>query len=93
MGLNLFSPQIGKWVFLDLKYASLVLRIFLNPLICVKSVLKLLHCASCKNALVDEKSDYPFINFKNKGGLTIPSADVITICKLTEKCYRVLPPT
>ncbi|KAG8231890.1 hypothetical protein J437_LFUL009739 [Ladona fulva] len=43
----------------------------------VKSVLKLLHCESCKNALVDEKSDCPFIHFKNKGGLTIPSADAV----------------
>ncbi|KAG8228813.1 hypothetical protein J437_LFUL008734 [Ladona fulva] len=53
----------------------------------VKSGLKLLHCESCKNVLVD-KSGCPFIPFKNKGGLTIPSAEVIMICKLTEKCYR-----
>jgi hypothetical protein len=54
----------------------------------VKSVIKVLHCVPCTNALTDSSNVCEFIKFKNKGSLINPSSDVIKICKLTEKCYR-----
>lgn len=48
-------------------------------------------CETCLTALIGNKENLlnSFLNFKNRGGLTYPSNDVITLCHNTEKNVRL----
>jgi hypothetical protein len=56
----------------------------------VRSIVKNLHCETCLNALHARgyKEDHLLIKLKKKGGLIVPSQDVITICVRTECIIR-----
>jgi hypothetical protein len=48
-------------------------------------------CEKCVGSLFGEKVNLvnSLIDFKNRGGLTYPSKDVINVCLKTEKLYRI----
>jgi len=60
-----------------------------------KKLTKALSCSSCQAALlplnVDDmtlRSDFTLLNEKTRGGLFIPSGDLIAVCKATERKIR-----
>ncbi|KAL7635341.1 UNVERIFIED_CONTAM: hypothetical protein RMT77_014408 [Armadillidium vulgare] len=57
----------------------------------VRKLSKSIKCVSCIAALTNENSVSPYmslINIKNKGGLVLPSQDVIKTCRWCEKVIR-----
>lgn len=59
----------------------------------VFSLQKKTSCAVCKNELMQQdsseaRSDVLLIKIKTRGGLIIPSLDVVKICKVTESIFR-----
>ena len=63
---------------------------YIGGFVCFK-LKKSLHCETCANALIDLTSSSPIhslIALKSKSCLTTPSADVIDICKTSEKFFR-----
>jgi hypothetical protein len=66
----------------------------------VKKLLMKVSCADCKSALTllsslsanecEGTSNLCLLTKKNRGGLKTPSADVVSVCQLSEKCFRSL---
>jgi hypothetical protein len=56
----------------------------------VKMLQASLHCESCVSALTtdDTNANHKLINLKSKGGLIVPSQDVIDICLSAENQFR-----
>lgn len=56
----------------------------------VRKLTHRLNCELCIEALieVEDNSSMTLIKFKNKGGLTNPSKDVMELCKIGEKEFR-----
>lgn len=52
----------------------------------VRNLAKVIHCDICVEALYGNQTheECSFINIKNRVGLTLPSHDVIVICKIAE---------
>ena len=65
---------------------------YIGGFVCFK-LKKSLHCETCANALIDLTSSSPIhslIALKSKSCLTTPSADVIDICKTSEKFFSTV---
>jgi len=56
----------------------------------VRHLKKMIRCDTCVKALCGNEThrECSFINIKNRGGLTLPSHDVIVICKIAETVIR-----
>jgi hypothetical protein len=57
----------------------------------VKKLKCVVKCSACCAALIgtdDDLSNYSFLDFKNRGGLTIPSPNVVQVCKLAESLFK-----
>ncbi|EZA46611.1 THAP domain-containing protein, partial [Ooceraea biroi] len=57
----------------------------------VRHLEKVLHCETCIDALTGKEThiECSLINMKNRGGLTLPSHDVIVVCKKVEMVLRL----
>jgi len=53
----------------------------------VKKILCVLKCNVCAAELIGTNSRHKLIDIKNRGGLTKPSIDVVTLCEIAEKFY------
>ncbi|KAK7909448.1 hypothetical protein WMY93_014132 [Mugilogobius chulae] len=48
-------------------------------------------CMPCVQALIgDNLESHPFLELKSRGGLQSPSAGIVAVCQMTEKCFQRL---
>ena len=55
----------------------------------VRSILRQCKCYSCPLVLTDDTSHTSLIGLKNRGGLVKPSKDILKICQIIEKKFRL----
>ncbi|KAF0713509.1 Transposable element P transposase [Aphis craccivora] len=53
----------------------------------LKKILCVLKCNVCAAELIDTNSRHKLSDIKNRGGLTKPSIDVVTLCEIAEKIF------
>ena len=54
-----------------------------------RSLLRRSRCYSCSLLLTNETSNSALLNKKNRGGLVKPSGDIVLICKILERNFRL----